>query len=348
MKDEQCRTLAAYGTIVTSAWALGRLLRARRRISFRNRVVLISGGSRGLGLVLARRLAREGAHLVLLARTPADFDAARWDLEAEGAQVLTPPCDVRDRRAVDAAVRAAVERFGQIDVLLHVAGIIQFAPLAHHTRADFEESLGVHFWGAYHLTEAVRPFLPRDGSGRIVYVSSFGGRVAAPHMSAYAVGKFALVGYADAMRTELAREGIRVTTVTPGLMRTGSHVNAFFKGQHEKEYAWFSILDASPFASASVESAARQILDACRHGDAALTITLRAHVLAALNGITPGLVGALMKGANRLLPEPTGPAGDEKRSGWESFSERSPSFLTRLADREAAENNELRGHAPPA
>jgi NAD(P)-dependent dehydrogenase (short-subunit alcohol dehydrogenase family) len=338
----------AIGAAALGAWTIFRVFRARRRISFRDRVVVISGGSRGLGLVLARELAAEGARLVLLARTVSDLDTARRELEALGADVLAIPCDVGNSAAVHAAVTAAVERFGRVDVLLHVAGIIQFGPLTHLSEADFRESLAVHFWGAYYLTEAVLPYLPRDGSGRTAYVSSFGGRVAAPHMAAYAAGKFALVGYADALRTELAREGIRVTTVTPGLMRTGSHVNATFKGRHEAEYAWFSILDANPLASISAESAARQIVDAVRHGDEALTITLRAKVLGALDGLAPGLVGRAMKAANRLLPQPTGPDGDALRTGWESFSDASPSMLTGLADRAVAENNELRGHAAPA
>jgi len=331
-----------------AAWALGRALRARRSISFRDRVVVISGGSRGLGLVMARRLASEGARLVLLGRTLSDLEAARTELEAAGAEALAIVCDVRDREAVETAVARAVAHFGRLDALMHVAGVIQFGPLAHTTESDFWESLDVHFWGAYHLTEAILPHLPRDGSGRVAYVSSFGGRVAAPHMAAYAAGKFALVGYADAVRAELAREGIRVTTVTPGLMRTGSHVNAEFKGDHQAEYAWFSILDANPLASTSAESAARQVLRSVRHGDAALTITLRAKVLAALNGVAPGLVGEAMKAANAVLPPPAGADGHARRTGWQSFSEVSPSFWTRLADEAVAANNELRGHSPPA
>ncbi len=342
------QNLVRLGAGAAGAWAVARAIRSRNRISFRERVVLISGGSRGLGLVVARRLAAEGARLVLLARTPADLDSARLELGAEhGAEILTVPCDIRDRDAVDSAVAAALGRFGRVDALLHVAGVIKFGPLQHQTEEDFRESLGVHFWGAYYLTEALRRYLPRDGTGRIAYVSSFGGRVAAPHMAAYAAGKAALVAYADAVRTELAREGIRVTTITPGLMRTGSHVNAEFKGRHEDEYAWFSVLDANPLVSAGAESAARQVVDALRHGDSALTITARARMLAALDGLAPGLVGAAMKAANRLLPEPTGPSGDASRTGWESFSERSPSNWTRLADAAVAENNELRGNAPP-
>ncbi len=334
--------------LAVAAWLGGQALRRRHRITFENRVVVVSGGSRGLGLVVARELARERARLVLLARTASDLDQAHAELEATGADVLALPCDVRDAGAVRAAVDAAVGRFGRVDALLHVAGVIQVGPVQHLDEADYRESVDVHFWGAYHLTEAVRPHLPRDASARIGYVSSVGGRVAAPHMAAYAAGKYALVGYADAMRSELAAEGVRVTTITPGLMRTGSHVNAVTKGQHEKEYAWFSILDANPLVSTSAESAARQIVSALRHGDPALTITARAKVMSVLNGVAPGMTGELLKVAARLLPAPAGADGDERRTGWESFSDLSPSAWTRLADEATARNNELRGHAPPA
>ena len=343
MKKALAIASAAAGTV-----GVRRLVRARRRIGFRGRTVVISGGSRGLGLVLARHVAAEGANLVLLARTEADLATAKEELQAASTDVLALPCDVRDRTAVERAVAEAAERFGWIDVLVHDAGVIQAGPEENLHEDDYRESLGVHFWGAYYLTEAVRPHLPRDGSGRIAYVASIGGRVAVPHLAAYSVGKFALVGYADAMRAELAEHGVRVTTVTPGLMRTGSHVNATFKGQHEKEYAWFSIADANPLLSADPDRAARRILEAVRHGDPALTITLPAKLAVAADGVAPGLVGTVMKWADRGLPDAAGPSGDEPRTGWESFSDASPSVLTRPADTEVPQNNELRGHPPPA
>lgn len=343
MKKALAIASAAAGTV-----GVRRLVRARRRIDFRGRTVVISGGSRGLGLVLARHFAAEGANLVLLARTEADLATAKEELQAASTDVLALPCDVRDRTAVERAVAEAAERFGWIDVLVHDAGVIQAGPEENLHEDDYRESLGVHFWGAYYLTEAVRPHLPRDGSGRIAYVASIGGRVAVPHLAAYSVGKFALVGYADAMRAELAEHGVRVTTVTPGLMRTGSHVNATFKGQHEKEYAWFSIADANPLLSADPDRAARRILEAVRHGDPALTITLPAKLAVAADGLAPGLVGTVMKWADRGLPDAAGPSGDEPRTGWESFSDASPSVLTRPADTEVPQNNELRGHPPPA
>lgn len=330
------------------AWAVARVLRSRRAVPFRGRTAVISGGSRGLGLLLARRLAAEGARVGLLARTETDLDAALEELrDRYDAEALAVACDVGDRPSVEAAVRRITEALGRPSILVHVAGVIEVGPEQHMDERDYREAFDAHFWGAYYLTEAVRPHLPRDGSARIGYVSSIGGRVAVPHLGPYSASKHALVGYADAMRAELAAERIPVTTITPGLMRTGSHPNAIVKGDHEAEYAWFAIGDAMPLLSIDGDRAADKILDAVRHGDPAITLTLPAKLAAAFDGVAPGWSGRLQAAANRLLPEPVGAEGDARRTGWASFSDVAPSALTRLADEEVAENNELRGHAPP-
>ena len=339
-------TLIALGGL---AWAGARALRSRRAVSFRDRVVVVSGGSRGLGLILARQLAAEGARLALLARTADDLDRAADDLEARtGRRPLVVACDVSEREAVDAAVAQIADALGPPSVLIHDAGVIEVGPLQHMDEGDYREALGVHFWGAYYLTEAVLPHLPRDGSGRIGYVSSVAGRVAAPHLAPYSASKHALVGYADAVRAELAAEGVRVTTITPGLLRTGSPPNAVVKGDHEKEYAWFALADANPLVSMDAERAAAKVLDALRHGDPALTLTLSARLGAALDGLAPGVSARLAALAGRLLPDPVGPSGDRRRAGWGSFSAVAPSPATALSDRETVENNELRGRPPDA
>jgi NAD(P)-dependent dehydrogenase (short-subunit alcohol dehydrogenase family) len=214
-------------------------------------------------------------------------------------------------------------------------------PLEHMTEEDFENAMATHFWGPLHLMFELVPLMRRRGFGRIVNITSIGGRVAVPHMAPYSASKFALVGLSDAVRAELDQYGIRVTTVVPGLMRTGSPVNADMKGRHEAEYAWFAISDALPGLSTSAERAARQIVEACRYGDPELTITLPARIAAAANHLAPGTMARLLALANMMLPGPAGAPGDRHRRGRDSESSWAPSPATALSDRAAVANNQM-------
>ncbi|HYO16512.1 MAG TPA: SDR family NAD(P)-dependent oxidoreductase [Thermoanaerobaculia bacterium] len=323
--------------------ALTQALRRQRPMDFRDRVVAITGGSRGLGLLMARELAQEGARLAILARDGDELDLARRELAALGGhRVLALPCDVRDRQECEWAVEATVERFGRLDVLINNAGVIQVGPLEHMTAEDFEDSMRIHFWGPLWLTMAALPHLRRQGEGRIVNIASFGGKVAVPHLIPYVASKHALVGLSNGLRTELAKDGIWVTTVCPGLMRTGSHVNAQFKGRREEEFTVFAVTDANPLASMSARRAARRIVEACRYGEPHLTLTVQARLAVALANLAPGLTARALELANRMLPAPAGQDGQEARPGWQNATRWAPSVLTRLADRAAVENNELR------
>jgi NAD(P)-dependent dehydrogenase (short-subunit alcohol dehydrogenase family) len=323
--------------------AAARALRRRPPIQFRGRVAVVTGGSRGLGLLMARELVAEGARLAILARDPAELDLARRELTAIGGQrVLALPCDVSDPDEVQWAIDAAAERFGRLDILINNAGVIQVGPLEHMTLEDFEEALRVHFWGPLYATIAALPHLRRRDSARIVNIASIGGRIAVPHLVPYSASKFALVGLSDGLRTELAKEGIYVTTVCPGLMRTGSHVNAKFKGKREEEFTWFAVTDSLPLTSMAGRRAARRILEACRYGEPSLTLTVQAKAAAIVNAVAPNLTARLLELADRFLPGPNGEDGQESRPGWQSTSRWAPSVLTRLSDEAAVENNELR------
>lgn len=340
MKTSTMLTLFAGGAGVILG---ARALRAARAIQFDGRVVVITGGSRGLGLLIARRLAREGARLALLARDADELERASVDIEEHGALPLTIACDIGDQAQAERAIRQVVQRFGRIEVLINDAGTIEVGPVEHMRLADFEKAMRVHFWGPLYLTLAALPYLrqTRDRSGRLVNISSIGGRVAVPHLVPYSASKFALTGLSDGLRAELAKDGIRVTTVLPGLMRTGSPYNAWFKGQHQAEFAWFSVLDSMPGLSKNAERAARQVVEACRHGDPELTITPQARLAIIAGAIAPSLVARTMQLMNRLLPHAGSSLGDKARSGWQSPSRWAPSLLTRLSDRASARNNEV-------
>jgi NAD(P)-dependent dehydrogenase (short-subunit alcohol dehydrogenase family) len=336
----QQKFLLGMATGVAALTAAAQGLRNRHAISFEGRVVVITGGSRGLGLVLARQLAAEGARLCLLARDRDELDRARAHLPEE-TDVMTIRCDVRRRADVRMAMDVILERWAAIDVLINNAGIIQVGPLEHMTEQDFENAMATHFWGPLHMMFEAVPAMRRRGFGRIVNIASIGGKIAVPHMAPYSASKFALVGLSDAVRSELDQYGIRVTTVCPGLMRTGSPLNATIKGQHEAEYTWFAISDSLPGLSTSAERAAHQIIEACRYGDPELTITVPARFAIRANHLMPGAVARALMLANRFLPGPAGAEGDRRQQGRDSESAWTDSFATALTERAAAVNNEL-------
>ena len=321
-----------------------RALRERRKIEFRDKVVLITGGSRGQGLILARQLGDEGARLALIARDEDELERARQELQGRGAKVLAFTCDVREQAEAEGAIERVVKHYGRIDVLINNAGVITVGPIEHMELEDFEDAMAVHMWGPLYTMRAAIPHMRKQGGGRIVNISSIGGRIAVPHLVPYSASKFALVGLSDGMRAELAKDNIRVTTVCPGLIRTGSPPNVFIKGQHKKEYAWFVTSDALPLLSMDATRAASQIVEATRYGDPHLTISTQARILESMNNLFPSLTANLIAFMSRLLPSPTDASGDQIKTGWESQSALAPSLLTRLSDEATVENNELHGH----
>jgi NAD(P)-dependent dehydrogenase (short-subunit alcohol dehydrogenase family) len=338
----QQKTAAALGLIGFGAAVLARAVRYRRRYDFAGKIVVITGGSRGLGLVLARHFAAQGAHLALIARDSAELQRAADQVRARhpSANVVTITADVRVRAEAIRAVDETVTRYGHIDVLVNNAGIIQVGPLEHMTIGDFEDAMNTHFWGPLFMVLAAVPHLRRQGGGRIVNIASIGGRIAVPHLVPYSASKFALVGLSDGLRTELARDNIWVTTVCPGLMRTGSPVNAMFKGRRAQEFAWFAISDSLPLSSIDVQRAARRILRACRFGDAELIITVQAKLVVLARTLAPQLMAEALAVMNGLLPRSAGANGDVARRGRDSSSPWAPSRLTTMTYRAAAENNE--------
>jgi NAD(P)-dependent dehydrogenase (short-subunit alcohol dehydrogenase family) len=336
--------LLAAGATLAAAFAARNMVRRSRHFSFADRTVLVAGGSRGMGLVLARQLVDAGARVAILARTAADIEAAERELRARGGEVMALPCDVSRAEDVRATVQQVLDRFGAIDVLFNFAGIIQVGPLEAMTRDDFSRAMDVHFWGALNTALEVLPGMRRRGWGRIVNVASLGGKRAVPHMLPYTASKFALVGLSNGLRTELAKDGILVTTIIPSLVRTGSARNAVFKGQHRKEHAWFSVASSLPGGAMSAEHAAAQILRACRDGAGEVLLRNPINIAVALQAFLPGTTQSLLGAVARFLPR-MGGIGQRSAYGYESENRWSPSLLTRLGDSAARRNNEMRRRA---
>jgi NAD(P)-dependent dehydrogenase (short-subunit alcohol dehydrogenase family) len=288
-------------------------------------VVLITGGSRGLGLSLAREFAARGCRIAICARDPEELANARRDLEERGADVLTVECDVSDQGDVERMLARTMGHFGRIDILVNNAGEIQVGPVDAMTIEDFERAMNVMFWGTVYPTMALLPHLKERGAGRVVNITSIGGKVAVPHLLPYTCAKFAAVGFSEGLHAELAKSGVKVVTIAPGLMRTGSYLNADFKGDAEKESAWFGVSSSLPVLTIEGERAARQIADATARGTAEKILTPQAKVLAKAHGVAPGLTAQALALVNEwLLPE--GKAKRGKR-GHETETLRSPLMM---------------------
>jgi NAD(P)-dependent dehydrogenase (short-subunit alcohol dehydrogenase family) len=278
---------------------------SRRRVSLKGKIVLITGGSRGLGLATAKEFAAKEATVVICARDRQELERAKVQIDAIGGHSHIFVCDVSNVHQVNELVARVQQRVGPIDVLVNNAGIIKVGPFLNMVREDFEEALDVMFWGIVNTTLAVLPSMLERNQGSIINITSVGGKVSVPHLLPYCCAKFAAVGLSEGLRTELAAEGIRISTIVPGLMRTGSHLNAKFRGNHLAEYGWFAAGAASPFISIDAVRAAKSIVRAAQFGTGETVLSIPAKVLVSLQGMWPQMMAQILVFANSTLPNET-------------------------------------------
>jgi NAD(P)-dependent dehydrogenase (short-subunit alcohol dehydrogenase family) len=320
----------------------------RTQDNLRGEVAVVTGASRGLGLLLARELARQGCSLIICARDPAELGRAAVRLREDGADVAAVACDVTDQDAPSRLVQAALDRHGRLDIVLSNAGIIQVGPVQEATPEHFKTALDIMALAPARLALAALPVMQKQRHGRIVTIASIGGKLGVPHLLPYSTAKFAAVGFSEGLRAELGRGPVTVTTVVPGLMRTGSHLQARFTGQADKEFTWFSLGASLPLLSMDAERAARQIVGAIRERRAEIILTPAGQVVSRVADLAPGLTSGVLHLVQRLaLPGPSGAptAGGEGTPGQDlepAFSRKAFDRLTALGRTAAARFNERR------
>lgn len=325
---------------MAAALAVRAIMRSARFSSMTGEAVFVTGGSRGLGLAIALECARRGANVAICGRDAARLERATERLRALGTDVLSIQCDVRKEPEVRAAIQHVYETFGRLDMLVNNAGTIAVGPMESLTLEDYRDAMDTHFWAMYYAVESALPFFLQQGRGRIVNVTSIGGKVSVPHLLSYSASKFAAVGYSEGLRAELGRKNISVTTIVPGLMRTGSPRNASFKAQHRKEYTWFTLSDTLPGFSIAASSAARAIVDAGLRRKAVAVLSLPAQAIALLHGVAPALTAQVMQIGARLMPGPGG-VQQQKMRGADSATALTESPLTILGKKAEREYNQI-------
>ncbi|RYZ84920.1 MAG: SDR family oxidoreductase, partial [Proteobacteria bacterium] len=284
------------------------LLGNTKKDIYRNRTVVITGGSRGLGLALAKEFVQKDARVVLLARDSEELERARHSIlfGRPRAHVITSVCDVTKKDQVERCFADVVAKWGSIDILVNNAGAILVGPFDSLKREDFEAQMELHLYAVIQNVQAVLPYFRRQRRGRIVNICSMGGKVAVPHMLPYDTSKFALAGFSQGLAAELRQENITVTTVYPTLMHTGSPIQAVFKGDYEKEYAWFAAGDNFPGVSMPAKTAAKKILQAVEDGKAEFSPSALGQLRMGLGVAFPELMAFTMSLMSRLTPNGKG------------------------------------------
>ncbi len=321
---------ATVGAAALATAALAAVWRVRAT-RLQGKTVLITGSSRGLGLAMALEFGRRGARIVLTARDGEELDRARTLLLRQEAvegpdEVLVLPADLRKPEEVEHLVQRVTNTWGKVDILVNNAGVITVGPIENQSLQDFREVMDANFFTGLHCTLAVLPQMLARRDGTIVHIASIGGKVAVPHLLPYTASKFAEVGFSQGLHAELRQKGVHVLTVCPGLMRTGSHVNALFSGDAEKEYRWFSMGATTPLISTSARHAAQKIVRAVIARETEIAITPQAILMSRLAQVSPEITGRVMAMVNRMLPEASeaksGPVRGMNARGLEPISAR--------------------------
>lgn len=185
-------------------------------MSFKDKVVIITGASEGIGLATAQLLAKRGAKVVLAARRAERL--AEIAKQIPGS--LAVPTDVTQEAQAKNLAEKAAQKFGRIDVLINNAGLLIYKPMAEFSVEEIQRLMDVNFYGQVHCARAVLPYMTRQQSGTILNVASVAGRAGFPNLGYYCASKFALIGFSETFRQEVASKGIHVGIVNPGTVYT--------------------------------------------------------------------------------------------------------------------------------
>jgi hypothetical protein len=258
-------------------------------MNLRERVVIVTGASSGIGEATALLCAAKGATVVLAARSAAPLEALAQRIGAGGGLAHPLPTDVADENQVQQLVATTLSRFGQVDALVNNAGFGVLGPLPQASLADLEAMMAVNLYGAVRCTQAVLPHMARQGRGQIVNVASLAGLLATHNFASYGATKFALVGLTRSLQLDLrrARSPVRCALVCPGVVKT-----PFLHKADERNYGRVTRL--LPWLTA--EDVARAIVRAIErnsHGEIVLPAIARPGL--AFAAIFPGLAKAMIQ-----------------------------------------------------
>ncbi len=259
--------------------------------------ILITGASHGIGKATALLFAKKGYDVVLAARTLEPLEAIAQTIRDLGVSALSVPTDTRDVQQVDSLVKKALSVYGSIDVLVNNAGICMSGPMENSSLSDWQQVIDTNLWGYIYTIHTLLPHFLERGSGTIVNVGSFGGKIPLPYMSAYCTSKYAVTGLTETLRLELEPKGIHVCGVHPSATRTDFIPRAIFRGKDEpaaqERRQQMDQLLQTPVAS-DAEDVAKAIWDGVQHRRSEIVVGSAA-IASSVYNLFPGLMQWIMQ-----------------------------------------------------
>jgi 3-oxoacyl-[acyl-carrier protein] reductase len=218
----------------------------------KGKIALVTGASRGIGRAAALALAKEGAHVVVTARTKSELDSLAAEIEKLGVQALAVDADVSSEEDVNRLKESAHQTFGHVDILVNNVGVARYAPFLEHTVEDYDWMMNTNVRSMFLVTRAFLPRMVERKSGYVIIVSSQAGLHGYATETVYCASKFAQVGFAEGLDKEMREHNIKVSVIAPGGVNT--HL-AFDTGRTPGDPKIAAMLEAESVAEAIVFAA---------------------------------------------------------------------------------------------
>lgn len=267
---------------------------------FKQKVVWITGASSGIGAALAKEFAQRGAYLILSGRRAPALEAVRQACLEVGCatdHILLLPFDITNESGMPKLVEDALGLQGRIDVLINNAGISQRSKAIDTEMETYRQLLEVDFFGQIALTKLVLPVMLSQGAGHIVVTSSVAGKIGVPFRTGYCAAKHAVMGFFDALRTEVTHHNIKVTTITPGFIRTKISENSL-----RGDGATFGRTDTSISGGMEVEACAAKIMKELVKGNNEIVVGVGAEMYALwIKRLLPNTLFKMMNGQYKKM-----------------------------------------------
>lgn len=200
-------------------------------MQLRNRTAIVTGASRGLGVVIAEALAAQGVHLALAARSAEDLETTVSKVEARGVRAVAVPTDVTDKDALENLIRTTEDHLGRVDILVNNAGVEHYQPYQEYDFDMIEKIMTTNLLSAQWLTRLALPAMLGRGRGHIVNIASVAGKTPVPYNAIYSASKHGLVGFSWSLREELHGTGVGVSVVCPGFVADSGMFAGWSKGE---------------------------------------------------------------------------------------------------------------------